>query len=140
MRIWDVAPRLLCRKHLTGEHRELHGLWNILSQDKHGYAHHPETRRWRGKLAALYARHEALAAEMVRRGYIHASPLDPALAVGAAAQEQFVDPPREQLRLLGAKPCPCPLAAAGAEGTASERSPAVAGAGAAQKPERRTLP
>ncbi len=111
MRIWDVAPPLLCQKHLTGEHRELHGLWNILTQGKRGYAHHPETRRWRGKLAALHARHEALAGEMARRGYAHASPLDPALAVGATEQDAFVDPPREQLRLLREKPCPCPLAA-----------------------------
>ncbi|HZQ35479.1 MAG TPA: pyrimidine dimer DNA glycosylase/endonuclease V [Dehalococcoidia bacterium] len=111
MRIWDVAPRLLCQKHLTGEHRELHGLWNILTQGKHGYAMHPETRRWRGKLAALYARHAALAEEMARRGYAHASPLDPALAHGAAEQDQFVDPPPEQLRRLREKPCPCPLAA-----------------------------
>ena len=25
MRIWDVDPALLCRSHLLGEHRELHG-------------------------------------------------------------------------------------------------------------------
>ncbi|HEY7295414.1 MAG TPA: pyrimidine dimer DNA glycosylase/endonuclease V [Dehalococcoidia bacterium] len=113
MRIWDVAPQTLCQKHLTGEHRELHGLWNIITQGKRGYAHHPETRRWRGKLGALFARHEALAAEMVRRGYHHASPLDAALAVGAEQQNEYVDPPDAQLRLLGAKPCRCPLESGG---------------------------
>ena len=60
MRIWDLPPSLLCRQHLLGEHRELHGLWRILTENRQGYAHHPETRRWRGKLAALYQRHEAL--------------------------------------------------------------------------------
>ncbi|GEM_PF-295162 len=109
MRIWDIAPALLCQKHLTGEHRELHGLWNILSQGKRGYANHPETRRWRDRLAALYARHEALSNEMARRGYAHASPLDPELATGASVQDAYVDPPAEQLRLLRAKPCRCPL-------------------------------
>ncbi|NCS72473.1 MAG: pyrimidine dimer DNA glycosylase, partial [Candidatus Magasanikbacteria bacterium] len=31
MRVWDIHPKYLCRKHLLGEHRELHGLWNILT-------------------------------------------------------------------------------------------------------------
>lgn len=127
MRIWDVAPHLLCQKHLTGEHRELHGLWNVIthgSQGKRGYAYHPETRRWRGKLAALYARHQALAAEMIRRGYAHASPLDPLLATGATVQDQFVDPPDVQLRLLREKRCPCPRSDAA--------SPAAAPANAVQ--------
>ena len=67
MRIWDVEPRELCRAHLLGEHRELHGLWNILTLGKTGYSRHPETLRWAGRLAALYARHEALVHEMQRR-------------------------------------------------------------------------
>jgi len=109
MRIWDVDPRLLCRSHLLGEHRELHALWVILTEDRHGYRHHPETLRWRGKLAALYRRHELLVAEMAVRGYRHRSPLDPRWATGAAAQDAYVDSPAEQLALLAAKPCPCPL-------------------------------
>lgn len=108
MRIWDVPPAELCQKHLTGEHRELHGLWNILVEGKRGYANHPETRRWRGKLAALYLRHEALSDEMIRRGYHHRSPLDSALGTGNWEQVEFVDPPDVQRRLLSAKPCGCP--------------------------------
>ena len=112
MRIWDVPPQTLCRSHLLGEHRELHGLWNILT--KHGgtggYAAHPETQRWRGRLAALHARHEALVAEMTRRGYNHASPLDASLAEGSSTQQDtFVNTPEEQRVLLRGKPCPCPL-------------------------------
>jgi hypothetical protein len=107
MRIWDVEPGILCRSHLLGEHRELHGLWNILTRDLKGYRAHPETRRWEGKLAALYRRHEALVAEMARRGYRHASPLDAALATGAEDQDDFVDPPAAQRRILAAKPCAC---------------------------------
>lgn len=110
MRIWDVPPVTLCRKHLTGEHRELHGLWNIITQDKRGYARHPETLRWHGRLAALYARHEALAAEMARRGYQHQSSLDVAFATGLTVQDRFVDPPAAQERLLREKSCACPLA------------------------------
>lgn len=108
MRIWDVDPALLCRQHLLGEHRELHGLWNILAEGKAGYSRHPETRRWAGRMAALFARHERLVEEMERRGYRHASPLDPALATGSAAQDAYVDAPEDQLRILHAKPCECP--------------------------------
>jgi hypothetical protein len=107
VRIWDLEPELLCRAHLLGEHRELHGLWNILTLGKAGYRHHPETRRWEGKLRALFLRHEALVAEMGRRGYRHASPLDPSLATGQETQDVFVDPPAEQRRLLAGKPCEC---------------------------------
>lgn len=109
MRIWDVDPALLCRSHLLGEHRELHGLWNILVHNKRGYSQHPETKRWVGKQAALFHRHEQLVAELRRRGYVHSSPLDPASATGAATQEQFIDPPDRQLEILRDKPCECPL-------------------------------
>lgn len=107
MRIWDVPPERLCRQHLLGEHRELHGLWNILTQGKTGYSRHPETRRWEGKLAALYRRHEALVAEMTRRGYRHGSPLDPALATGEAVQTVLIDPIERQVALLREKGCDC---------------------------------
>jgi hypothetical protein len=107
VRIWDLSPSLLCRQHLLGEHRELHGLWRILTEDRRGYAQHPETRRWRGKLAALYRRHEALAEEMTRRGYRHASPLDSLQATGAAVQSEYVDSPEAQLLILSGKGCGC---------------------------------
>ena len=113
MRIWDIDPAELCRQHLLGEHRELHGLWNILTQDKRGYRRHPETMRWEGKLAALYRRHEALVAEMTARGYGHRTPLDATLATGSAAQDTFVDDVPTQRRLLKEKPCPCYTTPAG---------------------------
>lgn len=107
MRIWDVSPAILCRQHLLGEHRELHGLWNILTQGKVGYSRHPETVRWRGKHAALYRRHEALVHEMEVRGYRHASPLEPSLATGCSDQTEFVDPVWRQLELIRQKGCAC---------------------------------
>ena len=111
MRVWDVDPKILCRQHLLGEHRELHGLWNILT--KHGsvggYAKHPETLRWVGRERALYLRHEALVAELKQRGYQHHSPIDACLAVGCDVQDTFIDSPEEQLEILRAKPCDCPL-------------------------------
>lgn len=111
MRIWDVDPKCLCRKHLLGEHRELHGLWNILTVHggTGGYSRHPETLRWVGKTKALHGRHEALVREMERRGYRHASPLDPMLAEGSSVQDSFIDEPAAQLLILKGKPCECPM-------------------------------
>lgn len=111
MRIWDIHPRHLCRKHLLAEHRELHGLWNILTQHrgKGGYAHHPETLRWVGKLRALYNRHAALVAEFNRRGYAHHTPLDKRLARGSGSQRVFINTIAEQQAILKQKSCECLL-------------------------------
>lgn len=107
MRIWDLPPRLLCRQHLLGEHRELHAIWLVLIGRNRGYASHPETLRWVGKLAALFQRHEALVEEMQRRGYTHASPLNPRLATGERRQRTRLISIAEQKKLLASKGCHC---------------------------------
>ena len=107
MRIWDLSPDKLCRQHLLGEHRELHALWVILTQGRKGFAHHPETLRWRGKLKALYRRHEALVVEMAIRGYRHATPLPEDQAAGLEYQQDYKDTPEEQINLLRRKGCGC---------------------------------
>lgn len=81
MRVWnEIHPSRLCRKHLLGEHVELHALWAIhkkrLAGQPHGYTNHPETVRWDGHLWQLYRRHGDLMDELERRGYNHCSPLD----------------------------------------------------------------
>jgi hypothetical protein len=108
MRIWDVEPKILCRQHLLGEHRELHALWSIIKNSKSGYSKHPETLRWYGKLPALRKRHELLVAEMERRGYVHATPL-PEAGGGSDLQDQFVNTIDEQLAILKEKDCDCPF-------------------------------
>jgi hypothetical protein len=107
MRIWDLDPSLLCRKHLLGEHRELHGLWNIYTKNKQGYRNHPETKRWDGKLLALWHRHQAQVEEMGRRGYNHASDLSLPPPGHSALQLEYVHTPDEQLQILQAKGCEC---------------------------------
>jgi hypothetical protein len=107
MRIWDVPVGRLCRNHLLGEHRELHAIWNIITLGKKGYATHPETRRWRGKLRALFLRHEAQVAEMARRQYQHHTPLDETLAVGREEQDETLDSPGAQRTMLVARRCGC---------------------------------
>lgn len=107
MRIWDITPSKLCRKHLLGEHRELHAMWSVLTQGKKGYSKHPETRRWEGKLLALYNRHEELVSEMLRRNYNHLSPLDTALASGSGTQDVMIHSIEGQIALLKQKGCEC---------------------------------
>ncbi len=107
MRIWDIDPGRLCRQHLLGEHREVHAIWSVLTSNRKGYSRHPETLRWKGKLKALYARHQSLAREMESRGYSHRSELDPGLARGKGIQEEYVDDPGRQARILRGKGCGC---------------------------------
>lgn len=107
MRIWDVSPSYLCRKHLLGEHRELHAVWTVITKNKKGYSRHPETKRWVGKLKALYIRHQALVQEMGKRGYIHKSDLPADLATGSEKQNIFVNTESEQIKILKKKNCLC---------------------------------
>jgi len=106
MRIWDVPVEDLCRKHLLGEHRELHGLWSILTNGKAGYSKHPETKRWVGHLRALQERHSVQVREMERRGYNHRSPLE-GIAYGPAFPPEKINTLVEQRALLAAKNCEC---------------------------------
>lgn len=107
MRIWDIQPKYLCQQHLLGEHRELHALWSILNESKPAFKNHPETRRWPGKLKALYGRHQVLVKEMKKRGYKHNSPLDKKLAKGQASQNFYLQSIRKQKAILKKKPCGC---------------------------------
>lgn len=81
MRMWMVDPALLCRKHLLGEHNELHMLAGSLLRGKgvQGFVQ-------KGLLepARLHQRHDALAREMLARGYKHQSPLPEEAEVLAA--------------------------------------------------------
>ncbi len=82
-------------------------MWNILTQGKKGYANHPETKRWAGKLKALFRVHEHIVQEMLARGYNHNSPLDKTLAKGKSVQTSYVDSIERQIEILREKGCSC---------------------------------
>lgn len=113
MRVWDIDPSLLCRGHLLGEHREIHAIWTILTEDREGYREHPEVKRWRGHLRALSERHRQDVHEMEKRGWTgHASPLDERKVLDPSADHgrpEPITPLEEQLEILAEKDCPCPL-------------------------------
>jgi hypothetical protein len=77
MRIWDIFHSYLNKMSLSGEHREMHGLYNIITGITHGgnYARHPETLRWYGKSSALVLRHDAIVQEMLERKMNHKTPM-----------------------------------------------------------------
>ena len=79
----------------------------VITNNKKGYSLHPETLRWKGKLKALFLRHEKPVHEMNLRGYNHNSLLEKKLAKGKSQQNVFVDAPDKQLEILNKKGCAC---------------------------------
>lgn len=74
MRMWMIDPKLLCRKHLLGEHGEIH-------KHRHNFVkQHSITNRISPVVqiepASMEKRHDELAKEMLRRGYNHQSPFE----------------------------------------------------------------
>lgn len=101
MRVWDVSAGYLNRQSLLGEHRELHGLYQLVVQRQRGHAQHPEARRWVGALSGLALRHAELAAEMGLRGYVDRTPL---VRRGRLRwPTMFITEPVEQIGLLRGK-------------------------------------
>ena len=74
MRMWMVDPKLMCRKHLLGEHVELHMILGCIEKDKSlkGY-------ELTGLIDAsqLPGRHQVIVEEMEHRGYNHKSHMQP---------------------------------------------------------------
>jgi len=71
--MWLCDPKIMCQKHLCGEHLEMHMFLGTLKKQKKvdGYIANNlfEPR-------SLYQRHKDLADEMGRRGYNHKSQLN----------------------------------------------------------------
>lgn len=72
MRMWMLPPETLCRRHLLGEHGEIHKF-------RHNFEKRHNMARRLSPVVQIVPhrmqdRHDALAAEMARRGYNHQSP------------------------------------------------------------------
>ena len=83
MRMWMLPPEGMCRKHLLGEHVELHMLLGSMRRGKtidgflSGGLVDPQL---------VFARHEELVAEMIRRRFKHTSPIDASECASLAAR------------------------------------------------------
>ena len=72
MRMWMVNPEVMCRRHLLGEHVELHMFVGSLQRKKNitGYIENDLLEP-----QSIIQRHKDIANEMFNRGYVHKSPL-----------------------------------------------------------------
>lgn len=73
MRMWMINPKVMCRKHLLGEHVECH---MFLGSIKKGLNLDGYITNGLLSLNHLILRHEELKAEMIRRGYKHNSEMN----------------------------------------------------------------
>ena len=88
-----IPPELLCRKHLLGEHGELHKF--LPSFHKKYQVKNRVSPVVQIELSSYQERHDELAKEMVRRGFNHNSPLPPLPDFSYLPKEHFeakVDP------------------------------------------------
>lgn len=72
MRMWMVNPKKMCRKHLLGEHVELHMFVGTI---KKGISIQGYIDNGLVNPRMIKKRHKELVKEMERRGYNHNSPL-----------------------------------------------------------------
>jgi hypothetical protein len=72
MRMWNVDPKLMCRKHLLGEHVECHMMVGAILK-KHSISGF--IRNGLIEVHNIEKRHKELVLEMTRRGYNHRSEL-----------------------------------------------------------------
>lgn len=72
MRMWGVDPKLMCQKHLCGEHVEMHMLQGTIRK---GVSIRGYVDGGLVETSSIVKRHNSLAGEMLRRGYNHRSPM-----------------------------------------------------------------
>lgn len=73
MRMWKVDPKVLCRKHLLGEHVEMHMFVGAILK---GTSLRGYIDKGLVETDKIKQRHDDLAKEMIRRGYKHCSPIE----------------------------------------------------------------
>ena len=74
MRNWNVNPKVMCRKHLLGEHVECHMFAGSINKKRSIKGH---IEKGQVEIHNIRSRHDKLAKELERRGYNHNSKLIP---------------------------------------------------------------
>ena len=72
MRMWKVDVKKMCRKHLLGEHVELHMFVGTILK---GISLKGYVEKGLIETSYIFRRHQEIVAEMRRRGMNHKSPL-----------------------------------------------------------------
>lgn len=86
MRMWMVDPRVMCRRHLLGEHVELHMFVGHINKGRSitGYIENNCIQP-----RDIHSRHRDVVKEMKHRGFNHQSPLPQYSLVGTLVR--FID-------------------------------------------------
>src|ERR1017187_1935082 len=72
MRMWKVDPTMMCRKHLLGEHVEMHMFVGTINKGiVKDFSNSKYVTEGLVEVHSIKMRHEELVAEMTRRGYDH---------------------------------------------------------------------
>jgi hypothetical protein len=73
-RMWMVNPKIMCKNHLLGEHKEIHQLLGSIRNNIsiNGYV---EKRIIEPR--SIFSRHQRIMVEMAKRRYNHYSNIDP---------------------------------------------------------------
>lgn len=71
-RMWMINPKLMCRQHLLGEHKELHQAVGSILKNRSLKGH---LDKGQIEVHNIISRHKTLVKEMKARGYNHKSPL-----------------------------------------------------------------
>lgn len=109
MRVWDVPVAHLCDKHLLAQHLEIHTMYSVITNNKRGYANHPETKRWRDNIPSLRWMHEITREQMRKRGFNHKSPIEGNNKAPNVVLLGVVDSVKVQIDELSAKGCHCDI-------------------------------
>lgn len=97
MRMWMVDPKVMCRKHLLGEHVEIHMFVGSMNRGTNIYGF---LKKRLIETTAIISRHEELVVEMKRRGYAHKSPLPEIMPYPKSWDEVKVDRQASMVEIL----------------------------------------
>ena len=73
MRMWNINPMILCRKHLLGEHLEMH---MFIGTIKKGISIKGYINKGLVEVHNIINRHDILVEEMLKRNMNHKSPIE----------------------------------------------------------------
>lgn len=109
MRVWDLPVEKLCNKHLLGQHREIHAIYSMITENKGGsYQKHPEVLRFKENLKALVWHHNNTVIEMVKRDMNHKSCIEYPIPFRPGYLEKWQSV-EQQLEILRLKGCKCEI-------------------------------
>ena len=100
--MWNVDPKVMCNKHLFGEHVEMHMFAGTIKKNKsiQGYLDNQLV-----EVHNIKKRHDELVKEIKKRGFNHKSPIiQPKFGVLRGSKAGFVDIQDNMLELR--KRCP----------------------------------